>query len=199
MKIGMNEIVKSIYNVASDKIKRELKKEGFEIISGYDSKFDIFAQKGEEKRIYELKLGKNRIQTKQFIKLQEKAKELNAKLFIVYLEIPKSKDIYFDGLEDIIYDDLSEDMPSEIDEISTHSSLECIDNIEINEINFSKGKCQVAGTGTVFVYLQFGSNSDVRSDNGLYDSKEMDFFFRLTIDVFENKVLQKYYKIDTSI
>lgn len=110
MKIGMNEILSGIEYTAIQKITKELVRDGFIVKNEFSPEqdnrlfFDLYAEKGEDKRIYELKIGKNRIQKKQFAELQSEAKRLGAKLYIVYLEIPRSKEVNFEGLDQIIYE-----------------------------------------------------------------------------------------------
>lgn len=202
MKIGINEIIKGIEYTAVQKIANGLKKEGFEVknnfmLSGKDSiRFDLYAEKGEDKRIYEFKIGKNKIQTKQFEFLQNAAKSLNAKLYIVYLEVPHSKEIEFDGLEYIIYEDLISDIPSELDELSTHTFIDSVDNISIELISISEKTANLKGSATVNLSLQFGSNLDIKNNDGIEDSLSLDFFFKISIDILSNQINKKYYKFD---
>ena len=195
MKIGMNEILRGIEYTAIQKITKELERDGFSINKEY-SFFDLYAEKGDDKRIYEFKIGKNRIQKRQFIALQEEAKRLGAKLYIVYLEIPRSKEVDFEGLDQIIYEDLLNDFPSEIDALSNHTTIESIEDIEIDSINISDSIVKLTGSGTINVHLQFGSRSDLKNNDAVEDVGSVDFFFKLSVDVANNEVIKRYYKID---
>lgn len=204
MKIGMNEIVGGIEDAATKKIARELVRDGFFVEreylppEGIGIRFDLYAEKGGDRRLYELKLGKNKIQSKQFERLQAEARRLGAKLYIVYLETPRSKEIDFEGLEQIICEDLVNDLPSELDSLSTHTTIEDVDNVEIDAIRISDGIAILEGSGTINVCLQFGSNSDLRKNDGVEDADSVDFFFKLSIDMSSNKIEKRYYKIDIS-
>ena len=158
--------------------------------------FDLYAEKGEDKRIYELKIGKNRIQKKQFEALQKEAKRLGAKLYIVYLEVPRSNEIEFESLDQIIYEDLISDFPSEIDRLSTHSTIEEVSDIEIDSINISNGIAKLTGSGRMYIHLQFGSRSDLQNGDAAEDACSADFFFKLSVDMSSNKIIKRYYKID---
>lgn len=195
MKIGMNEILRGIKYTAIQKITKELERDGFSINKEHLI-FDLYAEKGDDKRIYEFKIGKNRIQKRQFIALQEEAKRLGAKLYIVYLEIPRSKEVDFEGLDQIIYEDLLNDFPSEIDALSTHTTIESIEDIEIDSINISDSIVKLTGSGTINVHLQFGSRSDLKNNDAVEDVGSVDFFFKLSVDVANNEVIKRYYKID---
>ena len=202
MKIGMNEILRGIEYTAIQKITKELVRDGFiiknEISPKHDNRvlFDLYAEKGEDKRIYELKIGKNRIQKKQFAALQAEAKRLGAKLYIVYLEIPRSKEVDFEGLDQIIYEDLLNDFPSEIDGLSTHTTIESVEDIEIDSVNISDSIVKLTGSGSIYVHLQFGSRSDLKNNDTVEYIDSVDFFFKLSIDVVTNDVIKHYYKID---
>lgn len=198
----MNEILSGIEYTAIQKITKELVRDGFIVKNEFSPEqdnrlfFDLYAEKGEDKRIYELKIGKNRIQKKQFSELQSEAKRLGAKLYIVYLEIPRSKEVNFEGLDQIIYEDLLNDFPSEIDGLSTHTTIENIEDLEINSINISDSIVKLTGSGTINVHLQLGSRSDLRNNDAVEDADSVDFFFKLSIDVTTNEVIKHYYKID---
>lgn len=202
MKLGMSEIIGGIEQVAMNKITNSLTEQGFVVRKDYTLPnsnkvvFDIYAEKGSDKRVYELKLGKNKIQSKQFIKLQDGAKQLGAKLFIVYLEIPKTQAIEFAGIENIIYQDLIDNFPSELDAMSTHTTIESVDNLDIETISVDGSVATITGAGTINVELQFGSRSDLHNGDAIIDSNSIDFFYKISIDVSTNCVVKHYYKID---
>ena len=202
MKLGMSEIIGGIEQVAMNKITNSLTEQGFVVRKDYTLPnsnkvvFDIYAEKGSDKRVYELKLGKNKIQSKQFIKLQDGAKQLGAKLLIVYLEIPKTQAIEFAGIENIIYQDLIDNFPSELDAMSTHTTIESVDNLDIETISVDGSVATITGAGTINVELQFGSRSDLHNGDAIIDSNSIDFFYKISIDVSTNCVVKHYYKID---
>ncbi len=198
MKIGMGEVLKGIAFSAEEKICRDLKKQGFNVRKCGDNHiYDIYAEKGDEKRIYELKIGKYKIQKREYTKLQEAAKELGAKLFVVYLEVPKSKEIEFNELNQIITTDLLNNFPSDLDSLSTHTAIDTIDNIELDYLSLDSDLIRVVGSGTVNLELQFGSNYDARNNDSLSESISVDFFFKLELDR-EWTVRKRYYKFDLS-
>lgn len=195
MKIGMNEIVGGIEKVAVDRIKNGLEKEGFIVTT--NKNFDIYAEKANDRRIYELKLGKNKIQKKQYVELQKKAEELGAKLYIIYLEIPYSKSIEFNGLSELLYNNIINDFPDELDILSTHTCVEEISNIDISSIKISDKGLRVNGSASIYLGLQYGSSSDIKKDNGIEDYMSVDFFFKVEINKSLEKIIKAYYKFDT--
>lgn len=205
MKLGMDEIISGIEYTAIQKITRGLVNEGFTVKNEYSSSadngmlLDLYAEKGDDKRIYALKIGKNRIQKNQFEALQEEAKRLNAKLYIIYLEVPRSNEIEFEALDQIIYEDLINDFPSEIDRLSTHSTIEEVSDIEIDSINISNGIAKLTGSGRMYIHLQFGSRADLRNGDAAEDACSADFFFKLSVDISSNKIVKHYYKIDIEL
>lgn len=202
MKIGMQEVLSGIEQTAIKKISKELTKKGFTVNEHFrlfDNKIvcDLYAENGEDKRIYELKIGKNRIQKKQYSMLQSAAKQLGARLFIVYLEVPRSKKISYDGLEQIIKEDLQYDLPVELAGMSTHTTIDSIDDIEIDTLNIANGLINITGSGNIGVSLWFTPKNDIPNNLAIEDQDVVGFFFKLSIDISNNKVLKRYYKIDS--
>lgn len=201
MKIGMNEILRGIELTAIEKIKRELVKEGFVVKNDFktsEDKFpiDLYAERGEDKRIYELKIGKNRIQKKQYAMLQAEAKRLGAKLYIVYLEVPRSKEVTFNGLDKIILEDLLENYPFEIDGLSTHTTIESVEDVEIDTMEIASGIARITGSGSINIRLWFAPRSDIPNSKPVEDYGNVGFFFKLSISLSDNTIVKRYYKID---
>lgn len=203
MKLGINEIYEGIYNAAINKVSRQLQREGFKTYPDYRIKdfdnfcLDLFATKGADKRIYEFKIGKNRIQKRQFELLQHYAREIGAKLFIIYLEIPTSKEIIFDNLEEIIYNNLINDTPNELLDLATHIEIEDVNSIDVNSIEIKNEFIFISGTGVVSIEAQMGSRRDLREDNGYTENFDFEFVFRLRLDQYRQRILYSYYKFDT--
>lgn len=204
MKLGLDEINEGIYFTAKNKVARQLKNEGYVVYTEYSPennsriRLDLFAQKGPDKRIYEFKLGKNRIQKPQFLFLQDYARKIGARLFIIYLELPSSKEISFDGIEDIIFEELQEDTPNELLDLASRVYIEDVDNINIQSIHVSEDIISLEGEGTVYIEIEFGSRSDFRNGDGINEKLQFDFYFRLKLDHFNKNILHSYYKIDTA-
>ena len=201
MKIGMNEILRGIELTAIEKIKRELVKEGFVVKNDFktlEDKFpiDLYAERGEDKRIYELKIGKNRIQKKQYAMLQAEAKRLGAKLYIVYLEVPRSKEVTFNGLDKIILEDLLDNYPFEIDGLSTHTTIESVEDVEIDTMEIASGIARITGSGSINIRLWFAPRSDIPNSKPVEDYGNVGFFFKLSISLSDNTIVKRYYKID---
>ena len=99
-------------------------------------------------------------------------------------------------LAQTIYEDLISDFPSEIDRLSTHSTIEEVSDIEIDSINISNGIAKLTGSGRMYIHLQFGSRSDLQNGDAAEDACSADFFFKLSVDMSSNKIIKRYYKID---
>ena len=201
MKLGINEIREGIYESAILKTVRQLKREGFVVIRDYvienNVVVDLFAYNDAEKRIYEFKIGHNKIQKAQFQMLQNYARNLGGKLFIVYLEVPQSKRIMVNGIEDILFGHLSNYTPPELMELATHVHITDVADIDINAIDIDNEIVNLRGSGCILVDTQFGSNMDVSTNNGLEEHLEFEFWFRLKLDVSRREIISSYYKIDT--
>lgn len=201
MKLGIKEVENGIYYAAIDKLSKQLAREGFIVereLLGKDVFYDLYAEKGSDKRIYEFKIGKNRIQKKQFIYLQKHAQNIGAKLFIIYLEVPKSKQIEFCDISSILLNDLDRHMPSSLISLATRVYIKDVEDVEMSSIVIDKDIIKLEGTGSLYVEAQHGSPRDIDEGFGDFEELEFEFAFRIKLDHFKRKVLDSYYKIDTS-
>lgn len=114
VKIEYKKIAASLIEEAIKLTEERLVKEGFEVIReyGYENvHFDLFAVKGEEKRIYEFKMDNKSSyehRREQYIRLQNAAKELNAKLLYIFVKPPaEGACVSIEDFEDILLDDLT--------------------------------------------------------------------------------------------
>lgn len=102
-----------------------------------------------------------------------------------------------DDLGTIIEDDMRNDVPSELDSLSTHTYIDSVENIHISSKEIKSDIATVEGSGTVYVELQFGSDMDKRNGDGLTESMSFDFSFQIEIDLVKKIVISREYDIDT--
>lgn len=94
---------------------------------------------------------------------------------------------------------MNEDTPSELNTLSTHTSIDVIEIDDLTSIEIVDSAITIDGYATISVELQYGSDSDMRrGDGGQYaDSFPMSFSVKLEYD--ENYAVESIeYKIDTS-
>ena len=204
MRLGINEINEGIYEAAIAKTIRQLTREKFEVIRDYrienvdnlSVQVDLFAFNSYEKRIYEFKIGRNRIQRNQFERLQHYAREIGARLFVIYLEVPSSKRISFNHIEPIIHKDMAIKRPAELFDIHSITEIKHIENVDIEFAEIDDEIVNLRGRGTVVVELMNERFTHFGNENNEFI--EFDFSFRLKLNVSEKTILLSYYKIDTN-
>lgn len=110
MKIEYSEIREAIEIAAIEKKEKELIQKGYSVQKNYDLNgccIDLYANKNNERIIYEFKNRKTPISKKAYEKLQKLAKENDAKFKIIYVVPPTiSGQIQFDELENILLEDI---------------------------------------------------------------------------------------------
>ena len=198
----MREIEAGIYQVALNKTMYQLEREGFRVEPDYSFenvpfKVDLFAQNEHEKRIYEFKFGRNRIQRNQFARLQLLARSIGAKLYVIYLEIPQTKTIEFCGIEEIICNNLKQNTPKELYEISTNLLIREIRNVDISTINVDDELVELEGNASLVVEIWVDSKNAYPDQNSLVEAVEFEFVFRLKLNVARQTIVRQYYKFDT--
>ena len=181
--------------IAIKKLQSSLEKEGFSVSVGTNKDmYDIYAEKDDDRRIYDIKIGKNKIQKRHLNKMQEIAKKKKAKLFVTYLEQPRTSQIEYEGLEDILLDYLINNMPDDLDGLSTHTTIESVVDVEINSIRVLNNMIKVEGSACLEVELQYGSNRDIEDGFGEKMSDTYEFVYR--VNIVENSITYAYFKFD---
>ena len=186
--------------------KDELRSQGFTVKS--EEKFksanshtfdvDLYAEKGEDKRIYEFKLiGGRNYQKGQISKFKELAYEIGAEPIVIYVNPPIEKEIVFDDLDELLTSYFcSEGIPSELDVLSTHTTIDSIDVNDIISAEIKQNEIILSGEATINVDLQDGSDSDQERGDGLLSSDSFPMQFTLILDENLN-ITDAEYKINT--
>lgn len=209
MKLEERYLVKCYYNAMVCQYMDMLENEGFNVELKkkykYGDRFievDLFAKKYKEKRMYKFKYIGNHLKykgTQDIREFKKFAKEIKARSFIVYVNIPHEKQIEYDDLEEkIINYFISNGIPNELDILSTHTSIDSIDIDEINSIRVkSNGYIELEGNGIVYVDLQYGSDYDNRNGDGLGIQDSFPIEYKIKFNS-EQEILDIDCKIDTS-
>jgi Fic family protein len=81
-----------------------------------------------------------------------KAYELNVEM----LPIDNTTEINISFVEDVLFDLLVNNVPSELNDLATHVFIESIDNVEIRSLKVLGEEVRVSGLGTINVELHYG-------------------------------------------
>ena len=98
-------------------------------------------------------------------------------------------------LERIMFADMQNNMPQEIDSLCTHVIIDSISITKYNVIEIADETVKLIGSGIVCVELQFGSHSDCLNGDGLEDECSIDFTFEISVDLSTNTVIEREYDI----
>lgn len=182
MEIKKQYIEKYLYSIAIDQLSDEYIKKGYEIRKDYKvGKFqvDLIAKNDKEIIVFEIKTSKLTSEKKKAIAEigNYVRKHNNYRFLLVIATAPKNKELQIDGIETELFNSFIDDMPDDLDILSTHTSIEEIVDVDIDEINISDKFIFVKGDGVVNIQLQFGSDGDQDRDDGfkMYDSYPFDF------------------------
>ena len=123
---------------------------------------DLTAEKNGETIYVEVKTRKETHEAKRRIReMADYFKTVpNAKFIVAISRFPKQKVIEIEDIDAIIFDYFTNELPSDLDALSTHTLVESIDDVSINNIYIDGPNLKVKCTGTVSTSLQYGSNSE---------------------------------------
>lgn len=170
MRINKKYLRKYYHAAAAEQLRDEYSNQGYEVsleesVGPY--RLDMVARKGEEIIFFEIKTGDVRAETKRRIKdLSEYIKKEypKGKFLLLAVRYPEDDTIEIDGIDEIIFDYVvSNGTPSDLDELSTYTAIDDIQNVTINRIEISHEGIWVDCEGQVCVDLSYGSGKDEES------------------------------------
>lgn len=207
MEIQKKYMSKYLHDIAIEQIAEEYTLKGYVVTKEEQlGKFraDLIARKGNEQIVIEVKAGKMSSTTKEKLAgLADYISNLGGYKFLVVVATPpKEKKLNIDSIEQLISDYMHSHLPSELDELSTHTRPDEIADIDIDEISISGESIFVKGYGVVSINLQFGSDGDQDKGDGLIGYDNFPFEFKMTLEYNDRKVLVikevDKLKVDTS-
>jgi hypothetical protein len=203
---GINDdiLLKHLTEAYIDQIINDYKNKGYEIFRDYkiNEKFhaDLMIKSSSEMIVFEFKTGQLTKHKKQQIKEIKKYIDdiPNSKFQLVLINPPIDKEIYVEDLENIIDEYFStNELPDELDVLSTHTRIEGVSNIEFESINVLKNCIELSGSGFVEVSLQYGSDGDVKRGEG--GEQDDNYPFTFSIQLNHSMEIEDFnYEIDTS-
>lgn len=203
MEISKHLIYKNLHFLAIEQLAEEYKSLGYQVekekrIGNFVA--DLIVSKDDEKIVFEVKSRKmDSSQKEHLAKLADYINSLGEYKFkIIVASPPTEKTIDIVDFEQILYDYIIQDLPSELDMLSTHTFVEEISTIEIhNIILHENNEINVIGEGVVEVKLQFGSDGDQRRDDGHINYDSFPFTFDLYLSYSSENEL--YIKSENSL
>jgi hypothetical protein len=113
------------------------------------------------------------------------------------------KQFQIQGLEAMLLNCMISEMPSELDALSTHTSVEDVVEIDITGLSIEGESVYVEGSGQVLVKLQYGSDGDQERGDGHIDNDAYPFIFEVSLMFNESGKLEiesmNALEVDTSL
>ena len=150
-------------------------KKGYRVEQEYRLKgysFDLMAEKGNERIFFEIKSANALPGYRKILRQMAAAvQEINNATFkLVVVNPPRQKNIEIENLEDILFQCFLNDLPAELDALSTHTRISDISDVEVLDVEINKEGIRVAGEGLVTVSLQYGADSEQEDEEAIYDT-----------------------------
>ena len=204
MEIKKKYLSKYLHDIAIEQIAEDYQKNGYKVSKEEklgNFRADLVARKGGEQIVIEVKSGKmSSDRKKELAGLADYINTLGGYKFIVVVATPpKEKKLEIDGIEQLISNYVHDELPSELDELSSNTLPNEVADIDIDEITVSGNLIFVKGDGVVTVELQFDSDKDNDSFKN-YDNFPFDFDMTLVYNSNNELKIERVneFKIDTS-
>lgn len=195
MEIKKKYLSKYLHQIAIEQIAEEYVQKGYKVnreenLGKYRA--DLIVRKGSEQIVIEVKTHTMSQEKKERIAgIADYIRNLgNYKFLAVIATPPKEKKLEIEDIESLISYFIHTDLPSELDELSTHTRPDEVFDVDIDEININGENIFVKGKGVVSVKLQYGSDGDQDNDNGFVTLDNFPFDFNITLAYNAEKKLE---------
>lgn len=187
MEIRQEILEKHLAEAAIEQLADDYARQGFEVERGVQiggATADLVARKGGEVLVFEVKTGQWTPEKRETTRrLRDHAvQEQGARFILVLAPRPRDKSLEIEGIEEILQDLIAEHYQSEFSELSTHTRVAGVTDVDLSSIVAGAEWIEVTGSGSVELELQFGSDSDLDHDQGLTSQENVPFTFHILLD-----------------
>ncbi|MEO0044176.1 MAG: hypothetical protein RL329_3624 [Bacteroidota bacterium] len=200
---------KYLHHVIVDQLTAEYQQKGYVIVKDRFDAYqpDIAFTNNDETiviEVVELNAGKLTPEKKERIhKLRDYARNHPRHQFLVALASPpKEKKWAIDDFDPLLLTYFTQEIPTELTQLSTHARVKKILNTNINTMSLTKQGILVIGEGLISVDLEFRSDSELNEYNkNLYENFSFDFELLMNYNnqhLLEITEVRKM-KVDTSV
>jgi len=183
MEINYNFLVKAFENAVIEQTANDHAKQGYTVKRKEKlGKFtaDLVAKKGKKTIVFEFKSGRwNKKRANEVTRFRNYVvHEIGGEFKLILVNTPQKKEIIIDDIENILYQYMFEDM-SQVDQLATHVYLSEVADVDIDVIEINTELIHVLGSGSVIYELQYGSDADMRNDDGVKSIESFPFTFNV--------------------
>jgi hypothetical protein len=197
------EIARRYWLLASiEESRKQFQDEGFRVttdatIEGF--KVDLLAESDKRRIFVEFKTPGRSDRIAEAIEVRNRVvHQLGGEFRLVWVTPPRERDIEISGLDEKLLDRLVDDIPSELDSLSTHTSIEAVGDVFVSAIVLRENYVEVEGEATVEVSLNYGSEGDRARGDGATHSDAYPLRFKVILDATLQIVEVQEWVVDTS-
>lgn len=146
-------------------LKEHYESLGYSVTEKYrigDFLLDLYAEKEDSKIAFEFKRRDNHFKSKNRLEsIRRLLQEQGIRFKVVIVPRPVKRQIEVEGIEQSIFESFLLDLPSDLDELSTHTRPQEVNEVSVSSIKLQDdGYVEIAGSSEVVVELGYGSRSD---------------------------------------
>lgn len=161
MEITKHYKIKAAIEAAIAEMTDSYQRQGYEVRTDYklgDFLVDLYCEKERNKFAFEFK-AREGFDNSRIEAMRNIAKENDIHFRVVIVRIPVDKHIYVEGIEETLEQQFNNDMPSELDCLSTHTRVVEVEKAVLTSLELkSLDKIEISGNSEVIVDLCFDND-----------------------------------------
>jgi hypothetical protein len=199
-----DEIARRYWRLAAiEEVRARFEAEGFRVntevaVGRFNA--DLVAKHGTRQVVVEFKLAGGRPdRDDEAVGLRnEVVHKLGAEFQLVWVAPPREREIEIEGLEGVLCEWLTENVPSALESLSTHTYIDDVSDLFLSEVTVRRNHIEVEGDATVLVDLNYGSSSDSERGDGATHADGYPFHFDIVLNMNLDITEVKELHVDTS-
>ncbi len=184
MELRKEILAKHMAAAAIEQIADDYTRQGYMVVeASAHLSADLVVSKGSDTIAFEVKVGKWSDEKRQAVKAirNRVVHELRGRFQLVLVRVPEEPDILVEDLDFLLGQIVPEYLVDELNLLATHQQVEEVTDISFTTLIVGKDSIEAIGTAAVSLILQFGSDSDQSSDDGLRWNEAYDLEFSLVL------------------
>jgi len=147
-----------------EELAHEYESKGFTIAKDYHdagATYDLVASRGQAKIAIEVKArAALSSHTEEIKRLRTIAQDRGYSFQLFIVNPPLERQIQVDQLETLLLQYFIDHMPEELDELSSHTSIDAVSEVDIRAITVTQAGFDVTGVATIEVALEYGGGEE---------------------------------------
>jgi hypothetical protein len=201
MQIEPAILSRHLHDAAVEQLAAEYRDRGYvaetEVMLG-EFRADLVTRKGSEMIVFEVKAGQSSARTSAEVSrmMEYVGRELGGRFRLVLVGVPQPVEVEIERVETILLDLAQNPVGDQLAGEASHFHSLDVEDVEYDLVRIRDEQVEVRGRALLSLVLQYGSDGDIRRDDGMERDASYSIRFDLVLDLDMNLSEATEFKIE---